>query len=738
MVAHRIRTLRHRAGGVAVALRLVARALRTPRQPPRDVAARLAALPRHLPLGAPVTIHWNAQQVPFIEAASDDDLAVALGAVHAHLRLAQMEMLRRLSQGRVAEVIGPFGVELDHAMRLFDFGRAAPAIIAGLAPETRAWAEGFVRGVNAVMATAEPPPEFALLGLAREAWTLADLFTAARLAGADVNWMVWMRLLRTRAALAPAAWQALWPRLLGTASPTPPEEGAERAVTAFARNGSNAAAVAGRRSRSGAALLAADPHLSVGLPNIWLACGLRSPGTHAVGLMPAGFPIVAIGRNAHLAWAGTSLHAAASDLFDAADLTLTERREVIRVRGGADRTVVLRESPLGPIVSDGMLLRYHRPLALAWIGHRPSDEIGAMLGVMRAANGEQFRAALAGFALPGQNMLYAERGGSIGHLLAAGLPRRGPEPPPDLIASPDRAEAWQAPVGSAELPHWRDPDSGFVASANDRPPSGEVPVGFFFSPDDRVQRLRTLLGGEGPLGLPEMAALQLDVLASGTPALRDALLARIGARPGERVAAVLAAWPGDYSADSAGALAFEVLLADLAARLGKRGRLRGTEAVWTTRRLLADEIAATPDAALRPLLDAALRTAARALRRYGTWGAMHRMRLRHHLGMVPLLASRFTYAGWASPGGNDTLNKTGHPPARGRHAVSYGASARFLADLAEPDANRVVLLGGQDGWPGSTTFLDQAALWQEGRYLHLPLCPETARSWPHHTVLTPG
>jgi penicillin amidase len=738
MTAGRSSAWRDRAGGAVVALRMVVRALLAPRAPRRDVAARLAMLPRRLPLAAPVAIHWNVHHVPYIEAENDADLAVALGAVHAHLRLAQMEMLRRLSQGRVAEVIGPLGVELDHALRLFDFGRAVPGIVAGLAPEARAWAEGFLCGVNAVIAQCVPPPEFALLGIAPATWTLADLLTAARLAGADVNWLVWARLLRSRAALAPEAWQALWPRLLGTAEPPAPADAAEAAVTAFARNGSNAAAVAGWRSESGAALLAADPHLSVGLPNIWLACAFRSPGYQVCGLMPAGFPIVAIGRNAHLAWAGTSLHAASSELFDAAGLPLTERCEVIGVRGARDRTVVLRDSPLGPIVSDGIILHHDHPLALAWVGHQPSDEIGAMLAVMRARDGAAFRAALDRFALPGQNMLYAGRDGRIGHLLAARLPRRPPSPPPDLIAPPEAANAWAEMVGTADLPHWTDPPAGFVASANDRPPNGDVAVGFFFSPQDRVRRMRALLRGEARLSLAELAALQQDVVAAGAPMLRDALLARMGPHRRKRTVQVLAAWEGDYAPDSEGALVFEVLLASLAAALGRLGRLRGAEAVWTARVLLAEEIAATPDAVLRPLLAAARRQAGRALRRYRAWGAMHRMRLRHHLGMVPLLGTRFTYGEWPSPGGNDTLNKTGHPPAHRRHAVSYGASARFLADLADPDANRVVLLGGQDGWPGSTTFLDQAALWREGRYIDLPLEPRMARGWPHHTVLAPG
>jgi penicillin amidase len=726
--------MRRLAQGGLVALTLARRAWRRP--PPRSVAERLAALPRVIPSAAAVTIHWNAHLIPFIEAASEADLAVGVGVVHAHLRLAQMEVLRRLSQGRLAEVLGPLALDLDIALRLLDFGRAVPGIIAAMAPAARAWAEGFLRGVNCVIAAGAPPPECDWLGAAPAPWTLEDLLTASRLAGADVNWLVWRRLLRSRSEMGGAAWQRLWPRLLGAVAPAAPDGAAETMLAAFARHGSNAAAVAGWRSRSGGALLAADPHLSVSLPNIWLAAGLHAPGLHAVGLMPAGFPIIAIGRNAELGWAGTSLHAASSELFDATGLKLHERRVRIRVRGAADHVAVLRESPLGPIVSDGLLLPHATPLALSWIGHRPSDEIGAMLGVMRAATPDQFRAALEGFALPGQNMLHAGRDGQVGHLLAARLPRRPLAPPADLVSDPTEAAAWERPVTTAELPHWRDPPAGFVASANDRPPEGViVPAGFFFSPDDRVRRMRTLLGGEGRLGLEAMAALQQDVLAPGAPAVRDRLLARLGpGRSGHAVVRVLAAWDGRYAPDSAGALAYEALLGALAARLGRDPRQRAMAAIWTGRALFAEDIPSLPEV----VLDPALAATARALRRWRVWGAVHRMRLRGLLGAVPLLGRRFTYGAWPSPGGNDTLNKAGNAPVRGRHAVSFGASARFLADMAEPDANRVVLLGGQDGWLGSACFSDQATLWREGAYVDLPLRLETARQWPHRSVLAPG
>jgi penicillin amidase len=730
--------LRDRIHGTAVALGLLARVLRAPRPPAVGLPERLAALPRHLPVRQPVTIHWDEHQIPFIEAERDDDLAVALGLVHAHLRLTQMELLRKLSQGRVAELVGPLAIELDRALRLFDFPRAVPGIIASLAPETRTWAEGFLRGVNHVIANAPLPPDMAMLGMGREPWTLADLFAASRLAGADVTWIVWNRLLRTRASLSEAAWRALWPRLLGAGAPQPAAAMAE-ATAAFARTGSNAASVAGWRSASGAGLLAADPHLSIALPNVWLACAFRSPSYNVAGLMPAGFPIVAIGRNASMAWAGTSLHAAASDLFDARDLPMQERRTTVRVRGGADRELVLRETSLGPVVSDGFLLRFPRPLALRWVGHTPSDEMGAMLGVMRARTPEAFRAALAPFAIPGQKMIFATRDGHVGHLLAARVPRRPPTPPADVIAPAEAAVAWEQLVGTPDLPQWADPPSGVVASANDRPPDGAVPVGFFFSPPDRANRLRELLGRADRVDLDALAATQRDVVVRGVLAVRDALLARLGPKAaGQSAARALASWDGSYDAGSHGALLYEVVMAELAHRLGRAGLIAPVGAVFTARELTAQDILAVPDATLRPELRRALGVAARARRRFGSWGGMHRLRLRHHLGAIPLLGARFRFGDTASPGSNDTLDKTGHGPARGRHAVSYGASARFATDLADDDANRVVLLGGQDGWLGSSTFLDQAPLWPAGQYVTLPLRAETARAWPHHTVFSPG
>src|SRR5215470_15481959 len=127
-------------GMLRLGVHLLSCALLRPLPRPRSLAERLAMLPtKGLPLRKRVVVRWNEHQVPFIEAENDDDLAVALGLVHAHLRLAQMELLRRISRGRTAELLGAVAIDFDHALRILDLGRAMPAMESALPDDTRAW-----------------------------------------------------------------------------------------------------------------------------------------------------------------------------------------------------------------------------------------------------------------------------------------------------------------------------------------------------------------------------------------------------------------------------------------------------------------------------------------------------------------------------------------------------------------------------------------------------------------------
>ena len=135
----------------------------------------------------------------------------------------------------------------------------------------------------------------------------------------------------------------------------------------------------------------------------------------------------------------------------------------------------------------------------------------------------------------------------------------------------------------------------------------------------------------------------------------------------------------------------------------------------------------------------AVKQAAPLWRKYRVWGAIHRYRPSHHFAALPVLGRRFRSTAFPAPGGDDTLHKTGHGLVRKLHYVGFGACARHISDLADLDANRFVLLGGQDGWLGSDNALDQAELWRRGEYITVPMRPASVdATFPHETILTPA
>ena len=642
----------------AAALVVSSCALLAPLPKQKDVAERLAAFPtRGLPLDGAVTIHWSERQIPFIEADNDSDAAFALGLVHAHLRLGQMATMRMIARGRVSEMIGPLGVDIDHGLRTLDYGRAAAEIGRGLDEATRLWVQRFVDGVNHYQeTTSDLPHDFGVLGLEPEPWTLEDVFVMGRLAGTDVNWLVWADLLPLRAR---AGWDALWARLVedGTVSvsDSDSDEDAARAkrwLGGLSKSGSNSVTVAGQRTDTGGALMANDPHLGILVPNVWLIAGVHSPSYHAVGLMAPGLPIFAIGRNPYIAWGGTNMRAASSDLYDVSDLPaseIDERSESIGVRWWFDSDVTVRETRWGPIVTDAPLLADMDlpPLALKWTGHSASDEIGAMLAVSRARSFAEFRAAFDSFAVPGQNMLYADRDGNIGQVMAAWLPSRE-GPPADIALDTALHDAsWGAMRTAADLPYSYNPDSGYLASANNRPSATPMPVGFFFSREDRVERMAALLEAEAAVGVETLKALQRDVYMASSVTLRDLFVARLDAlgmtaaadADGKKAIGRLRNWDGEYRSGSIGAVTFEqfrhAFTASFYVLLYGEDDGEAFASVGRRTDLLHKDIAAADEETLRAALAAGLQAAVDGLESFADWGEMHRLSLAHPLANVP-------------------------------------------------------------------------------------------------------
>ena len=706
---------------------------------------RLAMFPQaDLPLERPAVIRWNEHLVPYIEAETDRDLALCLGLVHAHLREAQMEFLKVLAFGRVAEILGPLALEVDKALRIVDFGHAVPEIERRLPAETRIWLESYCLGLNIYWARVpQRAPEFKLLSRGHQPWTVRDVLTVGRVIGADFSWLTYFSLLQERAR---PGFKELWRRVFEAGESAADPFGPGAGPTAIAnilsstnRAGSNSVAVGPARSASGAAMLASDPHLGLSLPNLWLLVGLRSPSYKLVGLSLPGLPVVGMGRTPDLAWGGTNLRAASTDLYDVSALepsAVQKRKIKLKSRFIGGRTTEARWTPFGPILSDTKLFPSQggEDIAFRWVGHEPTDEITALLAAAKARNHEELRLAFKGYGQTPLNVVFADRHGTIGLFLAVHQPVREQFAPADLVLDPaDPATHWQGFVGAMDLPVILNPPDGVIASANNRPHGTKVPIGFLFGVESRLRRLYELLGRRQRLTFDDLALLQSDAGAPDAASLARSLADRLEAAGNDDdaiagLAQRLRDWDGSYDAGSTGAPAFELLLAELAPPVFERAEGKGLPEqkgqwshLWS---YLIRDLDVLPLTARQTILRDAARSAARALPTWPTWGTMHRLKVAHFLSQVPVIGDAFVVGDLPASGSRQTPMKSAHGLVKGLHHATMGSMARHISDMADPDANWFALLGGQDGWFMAENFADQVPLWQERRYIRMPLRPE--------------
>jgi penicillin amidase len=721
-------------------------------------------------LKAPVTVVRDRWAIPHIEAMSLEDAVFALGFVHAQDRLWQMEFQRRVGAGRLAEIVGGGAVPTDRYMRTLGLYRRAAASLVHLSSDTRAWLEAYARGVNAYLATRSGPlpPEFLLLRHAGiEPWTPADSLVWLRLLALDLGTNYRDELLRARLStrLSDRQIEDIWPPYPDDAPVTlaPPTQEPGPKTPAAGRSGSgdgsNAWVLAGSRTRSGAPLLANDPHLGLQAPGVWYLAQLKTPGQELTGATLPGLPAVVLGHNGALAWGFTNTGADVQDLFierlDPADpgryLTpggpapFTVRAESIRVKGAPPVTMSVRETRHGPVLSDLMpdaatLFGADRVLALAWTGLAEDDRTAdALLALGRARDWPSFVEAARAVGAPVQNILYADTAGHIGFIAPGRVPVRrrgdGRWPVPGWSGDYD----WQGWVPFEALPRALDPEDGRLFNANNR----IVPDGYPYlltadwEAPYRARRLAELLAGSG-YDLAAFAAMQAD---ERSPLAEDLLPILLQAKPASAAAAAaigeLRAWDRVMRPKGRAPLLFAAWYRELS-RLIQADKLGPLfPSFWAIRPQFMEEILKRRPAWCDDLATGAVETcaerASRALelaladlaRRYGPdqakwrWGEAHRARMTHAIfGEQPLLGRLFNVE-IASGGGDTTVNVGHFAPRDEEHpfASVHAAGYRGLYDLADLDRSRWIAATGQSGNPLSSHYRDLTRLWARGEYV---------------------
>jgi penicillin amidase len=503
-------------------------------------------------LQKPVTIHRDEHGVPRIAADNEHDMLVALGYVHAQDRLWQMDMARRVGEGRLSELLGPVTIPFDRMFRVIGIGKLSEEIEQRITPESRTRLESYALGVNSLIEhqRGRLPVEFDLLRYEPEPWLPRHSVLVARLMAWELTLSWWTDL--TYGALAERLGYEKLHDILPPASP-PRHIHAGLAVrddlaglaTQFLRTarefdsytgrqtrsgGSNAWVLGPAKSVSGRVILANDTHLHLTNPSKWYEVHMSCPEYGVDGFSVPGAPGVVAGKNAHIAWGVTNMMVDDADfyiervdvedttryLFDGKWLPFTYRTEEIGVRDSSPVTLTIRSTHRGPVVTDvaPVIRQANTPFvaSMRWTGYEDGDPIEAFHLINKATSWQEFREGVRLFTGPGQNFLYGDAEGNIGYQCGALLPARGKQRTLLPLPGWEKSSDWRGFVPFDQLPRTFNSPQGYIASANDRMVGDEYPhyISDLWEPDSRIRRLHEVLSRPEVFSLQDAERLQND------------------------------------------------------------------------------------------------------------------------------------------------------------------------------------------------------------------------------------
>ena len=726
---------------------------------------------RPLPgLTSSATLSRDDLGTAIIHAATLHDAMRTLGFAHGQDRFFQMDLVRRRASGHLAELVGDSALPFDRAHIGHRFTALAETVLANESAERRALLAAYTEGVNAGLQSLPSPPwEYTVTRTAPRPWTSIDsvlAIYAMTLDMQDSTGAYEQTLTTLRDTLGTAAVDYLNPLLApedsaldGTradlppppservinlrkdALPTTPDETAR--LTERLVNGSNALALPGDRTTTGAGLLAGDPHLNLMLPNAWYRAQLNwrddSGETHTVtGVSLPGLPAIIIGSNGHIAWTFTNATVDSGDLV-AVDLSPVApeylyrhgtdflefefREDAIPLKDGDTEIVTSTWTIYGPLVGKD---KQGKNLAYKWTFNDPSATNFGLLDLLRASTVDQALAVAAEAGIPPQNLFVVDREGAAAWTLAGRLPDRFGYDGRFPVSWTYGDRGWRGWLPNDQRPVVRAAPGGSIWSGNQRQIGGEALGRLGDAGYDDPQRAAQLEQGLAAIHAPakpaDLLAVQLDDRAGWALRWRELLertLENAGPLSGQRAEfhRLLKAWDGHAAADSVGYRLIrnwrsQVAELTLQPILSRTLRFDPTFAFWQLR-YEAGLWALHRDEPLH-LLSAnytdwnALRLAAvdRVIARIddeglelaeATWGSVNTLELNHPFGdVLPGPLADWINLPRVPQSGDSRLPRVARP--------RFGASLRMVVSPGHEDEGILHLPGGQSGNPLSPYY----------------------------------
>ncbi len=730
-------------------------------------------------LHSSVQIHRDQWGVPYVQAQNDHDAWFGLGFCHGQDRAFQLDVLTRVAQGRLAEMIGEEALPVDRLTRRVGFHRASEEQVAHLSPEISLILDAYVAGVNSAFEIGKRSHEHALLRSQPLEWTTASVLGLLKLQSflMAANWdveLARLMILKLDGAQALQDIDPVWEEDSPVVTPVGEKIGtavdrltddlqALEEVVALG-GGSNNWAIRSTRTSTGRPSLANDPHLNATIPSSWYLAHVQTPSWRIAGATFAGTPAFPSGHNDVAAWGITAGLGDVTDLFleeisengrsvrqgdDFVECEVLEER--ISVRNAPDAVERVTITPRGPIISPALEGEWDAlSMQATWLNPRP---IEGLFLLPKVRSFDEFRQALSVWPMGTMNMVYADTHDVIGWQYTGDIPIRrhgwGMIPQPGW--NPE--VGWEEePVPAHELPflQLQDGSQDYLATANNQPtPEG---VGPFLGKDwmngfrqgvilDRLSESRSW-------DLASTMDLQCNVELRFWPEIRSILLALPRENSNaDRALRLLEAWDGRMTTDSAAATVFELfqsqmIIEAIRAKAPKSHRWalgQGCNALapynfFSHRRTeqLVHLLKEQPEdwfadqTWTEAMVDVLSAVMEQLTRRFGSdpehyvWGQLRTLTPKHPFSRKKKwLAKIFNLATIPLAGSTSTVAQATVHPLDPLAEAENTASLRAVMDVGNWSASRFALPGGQSGNPFSPHYGDQYPIWAQGEGISL-------------------
>lgn len=730
-----------------------------------------------------VEVYFDDYGVPSVFASNDSDMFKAAGYIGARDRLFQMSFMKYAYKGQLSLVLNDSLFAEDTFLRTLGFEKIAKETLEKVPSSTLQHLEDTCFGINTYVQSLSPqdyPLEFKLIGVEKlpifepldivalstmMAWELqggwdSELFFGAINEQLGSDYLNEILPFYNDSFITIASNDVLLKSYQDFASDT--KKIREILKTDRDGYGSNAWVVSGSKTDTGFPLLANDPHLSYGQPPWWYEIRLKSDNYNFGGYGLYGFPLPVIGHNDHIGWGFTNVMTDDMDFYvetlnedktqymlDGIWKDLKIEQETISLKSGDKKTIIIRSTHRGPIVSDihPDAKGQSKAISFKWTEFDAFDETTALFMLAKATNWDEFSDASKLFGAPGQNWTYADKGGNIGWRPNSKIPiRLGAEQLIPFDGSTSKHD-WTGYVPFDEMPYVYNPEKGYISNGNNKTIDDDYPyyISRYWADPSRGEQIDRRLKVNSKLDVEDMKSILNEITSPFAQEYSTLFINNYSegfSENGDEIYDILNGWDGVESIDSDATVVFHAIYIQLVQNLFqdelqsfgsdsfdtfyslKYIRSLAIRSIFDRNATLwVDNVLTSKKETLNDIVNQSFDDAHDFLtKNYGnpkelTWGDVHQVTYRHRLNGDPLVKRFINFSIGPFP-----MAGSGMTPRAASYSVSdpfdvrAGSSMRRVIDFANFDNGFSILPTGQSGVFKSPHYRDQTSLYNKGKF----------------------